>query len=421
MTVAGPPIGAVTGEAAVRVPRLGPSDASHDPPGASRAGSAEVAHRVAEELLEVLVRERFSGWDPYDALASPGLHALARGPLARRAAIQALKRAPVNPRPLLGVPPMAHTKGLALCASATTVLARHSRSAVHRQLALDLARRVAAKRIVTGHRVGWGYDFDVQTRWGFYPREEPNAIVTAFAADALSHVAEEHVTPEFDELLDGVVRFAMDDLLTATPGGDRFFAYHRGSKTPIHNASLRIAGVVARRAAAGSDAWEAAETAVGAALSRQRPDGSWAYGESRRLGWVDGYHTAYVLESLHRWAAQPTTLPILSALRRGLDFYLRHLFDADGAPRATTTRRWPIDVHAASSAVWVLAQLAPLHERALPTAGSTLDWTLTNLRRPDGRFGFQVHRRHRKMTPYVRWSDAHMLLALATYAAERHG
>ena len=53
--------------------------------------------------------------------------------------------------------------------------------------------------------------------------------------------------------------------------------------------------------------------------------------------------------------------------------------------------------------------------RDTPTAERILAWTLAHMRRRDGRFAFQRHRRSAANTvPYIRWSDAHMLLALAT-------
>jgi hypothetical protein len=42
------------------------------------------------------------------------------------------------------------------------------------------------------------------------------------------------------------------------------------------------------------------------------------------------------------------------------------------------------------------------------------------MRRRDGRFAFHLHRLYRNPIPYIRWSDGHMLLALASYlTAER--
>ena len=45
--------------------------------------------------------------------------------------------------------------------------------------------RVAVEqRAVEGIDRAWGYEFDVQTRWSFYPARTPNIIVTTFVANA---------------------------------------------------------------------------------------------------------------------------------------------------------------------------------------------------------------------------------------------
>jgi hypothetical protein len=58
--------------------------------------------------------------------------------------------------------------------------------------------------------------------------------------------------------------------------------------------------------------------------------------------------------------------------------------------------------------------LADHHPRATQVAAQVLGWTLANMKRRDGRFAFQRHRLFRNSISYIRWNDAHMLLALAT-------
>ncbi len=207
--------------------------------------------------------------------------------------------------------------------------------------------------------------------------------------------------------MDAAFEYARSRLF-AEPG---YFAYFAGSKVPIHNASVLVAALFAR--AGGRDT--SAEQALRYTLERQREDGSWPYGEGPRLGWVDGYHTVYVLESLGRVHEANTDRAVEMAIRRGLDLYVTRLVDADGAPRHTLASRYPLDIHAAASGVTGLCNLRRYDERALPTAERLLAWALENMRRRDGRFAFQSHRRFRNAVPYIRWNDAHMLLALGTY------
>jgi hypothetical protein len=368
-----------------------------------------------DRLAAVLGDQRFAGWDPYDALSSPLLRFLGRTASLRRVLIQSLKHSPVNLRPALGVPRQQHVKGLALACSAHARAASWAGAPSHATAAM-LAGEIAARTLELRSGRAWGYDFDVQTRWGYYRRGEPNAVVTAFAATALLDAEAVDAVEGARPLVDGAVAYAVERLFV--PDGEHgYFAYFTGASTHIPNASMLLAALVARATDARSPARDLAAQAVARTLALQRADGSWTYGEGEALSWVDGYHTAYILDALATWnalSAEPQT-DVVRALKRGLSFYVERLFDEDGAPRATPQSRYPIDIHAAASAVGCLVELGAGDERAARTADCVLAWTLRHMRRPDGRFAFQQGRVVRKSVPYVRWSDGHMLLALARF------
>ena len=95
--------------------------------------------------------------------------------------------------------------------------------------------------------------------------------------------------------------------------------------------------------------------------------------------------------------------------------FVDRLIDADGAARATLASRYPIDIHACASAVWSLSEIPGQSASRLTVAKRVLGWTLANMQRADGGFAFQRRRLFRNAVPYFRWSDAHMLLALASF------
>jgi hypothetical protein len=309
---------------------------------------------------------------------------------------------PFNARRVLGVPAKENSKALALFVSAYARLARLEPEARFAGLALALAERLERRALPSGDGKGWGYPFDVQTRWGYYPSTQPNAVVTAFAAHALMDVEGLAPPGRFSQAVDGALAYARSRLLVQE-GEEAFFAYYHGSRVPIHNASLLVASMFAR-----AESKEDALPALRYTLARQRPDGSWPYGEGPGLDWVDGYHTAFVLWSLGHLVESQT-------LTAALDFFLARLVDPDGAVRASPESRYPVDIHSCASSVWALSDLHERDPRALGTAGRILDWTLANMRRDDGRFAFQRRRFFRDSVPYTRWSDGHMLLALSQY------
>jgi hypothetical protein len=377
------------------------------------------ALREAIGLSGALERIDFAGWDPYDALSAPPIRRVARTALGRQAAIQLFKRSPVNLRPLLGMQPQRHTKALALCVSAYSSLARLPDGDRYRSLALTLADDLAGRVVLAPAGSGWAYDFDVQTRWGFYPAGKPNAVVTAFAIQALLDAS---VLPDANPGLRQSAESAAQAVpetffVPATGGGFGFFGYYRGAQAPIHNANALLASAVAGCAWTEAGVYRAAADAIAFTVELQRPDGSWPYGERRGLDWVDGYHTAYILIALGAWLSVVPDPDAEAALERGLRFYVERLFEPSGAPRATVDRLYPIDIHGASSAIWTLSTLRVRLDAALPLADRVLDWTRSHMRRRDGRYAFQLHKRYRNSVSYIRWSDAHMLLALAARAS----
>jgi hypothetical protein len=360
------------------------------------------AKEAADRLASKLERESFAGWDPYDALNSEALRRLARTPLLRRVAIQSLKRSPVNVRPLLGIRRIQHTKALALLASAYRRLGRD-------EMVVRLRDLLLARALPSG---GWGYDFDVQTRWGYYRKGQANAVATAFAVHALLDSVEIEPNRKTTVAIDRALDFAVNELIVRCDG-ESYFAYFAGNTIPIHNANLLISSLFVR--AHDGARSHAAEDAVRYTVGRQRHDGTWSYGEHRALEWVDGFHTAYVLERLAEWYSLKPEPSLQRAIEHGTDTYITRLIDRDGAPRATLEKRLPLDVHAATSAITALTRLRQFHPFARATSDAVLDWTLEHMVRRDGSFSFQRHGIWTNRTSYLRWNDAHALLALGSY------
>ena len=123
--------------------------------------------------------ERLRGRDPYDALAGRRVPAWVRSHARlRQVAIQLRKRMPIETGGLLGVEPfvMAKTVGCALAAAA-----RYGDS--------DAVPALTGALEATAGNLGggaFGYEFDVQTRWAFYPAGSPNLIATVFVARGLA-------------------------------------------------------------------------------------------------------------------------------------------------------------------------------------------------------------------------------------------
>ena len=260
----------------------------------------------------------------------------------------------------------------------------------------------------------WGYDFDVETRFFFYSATTPNTIATAFAAHALLDAHERLGSERALALARGAGDFFVHRIERTEGKGGAYLGYFPGDRTPIHNASMLGASVLARLGAAcgREDFTEAARSAAGYCLAHQRKDGSWPYAEGDVGGWVDNFHTGYVLDALLRCAKALEDEDTAKAWSRGLRFFRERLFDPDGAPRFTTESRYPIDGQCVAQSIETFAVGAALHPVLLADARLVLDFGLERMARSDGAFVYQRHRRFVNRAAHVRWVQAPMLSAL---------
>jgi len=392
------------------------------------ATPSSAAAREALVALERWGAEReWRGRDPYDALNGSRARLVGRTPLGRRIVIQLAKRSPVDLSTPLGVPrgENANTIGHVLSAYARMPDALGIDAAARTEWAIE---RLEALRSPGYEEPCWGYHFDVETRYFFYSRETPNTIATAFAGHGLLDAAENRGSERAAALAEGVGEFFMRRIAATTdPGGaGAFLGYFPGDRTPIHNASLLAASVLARLAArdpARTDFAERARDAVAYAVAHQRPDGSWPYSEGPDgMGdWVDNFHTGYVLDALLRCGESLGSGEALAAWERGLTLFAERLVDPDGAPRFTLERRFPIDGQCVAQSIDTFSRASNRHPERLADAERVLAFGLGRMRRSDGAFHFQRQRRFVNRAPHVRWVQAPMLSALVTLIAAESG
>jgi hypothetical protein len=180
----------------------------------------------------------------------------------------------------------------------------------------------------------------------------------------------------------------------------------------VHNANLLGAAAVADALGDDPSARAVVARAVDRTLARQRPDGSWEYGEGERLGWADSFHTGYVLSCLSRLRAVDPAVG--DAIDRGARHYER-FFDERGRATLWADRPWPEDAHSAGTGLSTLAALV----RDAKADGALLERVAGRVVSAGIRGSRAVHRRSRfgpTTVWYPRWCDGHVALGLADAA-----
>ncbi len=384
------------------------------------AGGPSVRGRAQAlaQRLDAWGSERgWRGTDPYEGLNARrrALAPLKRSPLGRRLLIQAVKRSPLDLRRPLGIP------RLASAVSAAWAISAYARNgflaeAEAKQRMRDCLGLLHSLRLPAFEQPSWGYQFDVETRVFFYPATTPNTIATAFAGlallDAHASLGEPELLAEAIEVGEFFIRHVPQ---TEDPPG-AFFGYLPGDRSPIHNSSMLVASLLARIAAeTGEDRFAApAADAVRYTTARQRPDGSWPYGERPGLGWVDNFHSGYVLDALRTCAdAGVAAEEAEAAWRLGIRHYRANLFLPDGTPKYYPEKTFPIDAQCVAQGIQTLAIAAPHDPGAGEQAWAVLEFALRRMTRRDGLPIFQRRRFWANRAVHARWVASPMLPALA--------
>ncbi|MFJ8360416.1 hypothetical protein [Streptomyces sp. NPDC093984] len=313
----------------------------------------EELERRADYVFQLLDGCGWAGPDPYDGLTSP-LKSLAVRPLLRQVLLQTVKRSPVDIRPWLAIRPL---RTATACGLGATACSRLAASPLWHGRARQLGRWTATRQLRGRYAGLWSYEFDVQTRWGHYPAWMPNIVATTFCADGCLDTGMLDVAAA-----ESLAAALLDHLYTG-----RHFSYTPASGTLIHNANLMGAALAARLArqegvcrSLASRLTDAAHSALSVTVAGQRPDGSWPYGTAANLGWVDGFHTGYVLLRLDA-ASRELGLESNEVIESGIRYYIDHLFDGPvpryyanaRTARAGRARRDPNnDATAVRVAVW---------------------------------------------------------------------
>ncbi|MGI8567454.1 MAG: hypothetical protein ACR2LZ_13335, partial [Pyrinomonadaceae bacterium] len=191
----------------------------------------------------------------------------------------------------------------------------------------------------------------------------------------------------------------------------------------VFNASLLAGEVLASVGALTGELHliEWARRAARYVVRRQREDGSWAYGADGYQAWADNFHTAFVLFSLSRIIDNEETAgdEFTEALRRGYEFWRDRFFLTDGWPKYYPDNPYPADAHAAGASVVTMLKMKRIDSSAPERAARTARWATRTLQDERGFFYYQRRRFYSVQIPYMRWSQAWMLYALARLLEER--
>jgi hypothetical protein len=363
-----------------------------------------------------LERMDFAGIEPHDALTSPLLQGtpLGRSRLVRLVALQALRRLPLNLRPILGIDRRQNAISLGWALSAYAKIDDDSARARIAPIVESLDRLAAP-----GYSGPcWGYYFDWQTRTDFKRADVPIVVSTAFIGMGLLDAYRTSGRAEYLDRARAACAFILHDLNRTPHPAGFIFSYSPEDHEQVYNASILGAALLARVGAITGEPLlnETARCAVDAVVADQRPDGSWPYSRGDHRTFVDNFHTGYVLCALDDYIEATGDARHRGALERGWCFYRESFFVDGRIPKYYHNRLHPIDAHAAAQSIVTLARFGETAR-----AWRVALWTVGAMQSRDGSFIYQIHRRFSNRIAYLRWSNVWMLYALALLVRDGEG
>lgn len=374
---------------------------------------------TAFESIENWCQKRdYKGYDPYDALNSfipfgkmgkwPGL-----------IAIQVLKRLPVNVRPLLGIGKKLNPKAAGLFLHGYSLMFELSGSDYYARQARHLFDILLQSPTPGYDGLGWGYPFKWTSSVKSLPAYSPTSVATGFIARGVAEYHRVFEDTRAEKALLEMARFIDSHIPRKETENGLVLSYSTVSQDCCINASLLAAEVLALGNRLGGERrWaQMAEDALSFAINTQEEDGRWTYSidlESGKQRDQIDFHQGYVIESIYniQKSLKLTSPNIDSAIAKGLNFYRNELISEHGRAYFRHPRKWPTDIHHQAEAIIAFSRF---HEKNPGLSSRAVEWAIENMQQKNGAFGYRRYRSFTDKTAYMRWGQAWMFLALATY------
>lgn len=366
----------------------------------------------------------WSGYDPYDALNSPYLKKLSNK-WARMFVTQILRRFPINLRVQLKIAKGPNPKALALfLRSLIRLKASIPLENSEKELDIIIERLLELKsdNLMPAGTIAWGYNFGWQSRVFYCERFSPNIQSTIMGSHAFFELSRDEFFDEgrrikYKNICAETNRFILENFLMYENEEFAILRYIPNDDSIIYNVQAQAAWSFLR-------AYLITENERYRDLSikltkyveqKQQSDGSWLYGEDISQRFIDNFHTGFILEALYECRALDRACVSEDVLYRGYKYYLDHFFKKDGSVSYFHNKTLPVDSHAIALSIITLSKLAQYEKRSESILNNVITWVLENIQSKDGYFYYQKWPMFLNKIPYMRWTQAWMLYALAIY------
>lgn len=188
----------------------------------------------------------------------------------------------------------------------------------------------------------WGYPFNWETRGGTVREGIPLITTVPYVYEAFREVYLLDGKQEWRKIMQSIAHHAFKDyhdFETSATASSCSYNPEPGGYGVI-NASAYRAFLLTRAAVDFSEEsyGKVAQKNLTFVLQAQNADGSWYYSTDGQRDFVDHFHTCFVLKSLAKIEALTGNQECTNAIERGVEYYVRNLFDDQGLPKPFSRR-----------------------------------------------------------------------------------
>lgn len=380
---------------------------------------------ILQQVLQAAEAQDYQGYSKFDALNSPFLLKLAfDNKWLQLLYTQVVKASPVNLRPWLGVRISRNPKGVALFARAYFFRYQQTRDPLFLKKGQALIQWLLDHPSPGQARLCWGYNFLWPSTLFTQARYAPNAVVTAFVGEALIHAFRVTQHEPYLAAAQAVAEFIVHDLPVLRDTADeRAIAYVLDPvKAVVLNNQVLTAAFLAKvwKHTGKDHLLNVAQRQINYTVNRRTSYDAWYYTDPKGKSPIqhDNYHTGGILDGLLEYYQESGDDRYMNVYGRGLQYYQKHLFEANGAPRWMNTRRYPYDVHGAAQGIISFTKAAKQAPEFLAQARKIRTWAIAHLYRPDSHdFAYRISRWGKWNYSLMRWCNAWMSRAMAEMLA----
>jgi len=358
----------------------------------------------------------WAGYDPYDIKGEVAYGKLAGNKYIGAIMDQAISLSGNIARKFFDVKPTTNPKAMALFSRAYFSMYRTFGNKEYLENGKYCLRWLKENPSQGYSGLCWGYPFDWKSRI-FIPKFTPSTVVSSIASHAFLDAYELLSDDEYLDVATSICNFISKDIAQDRVSDDEIcFSYTPIDKFHVHNANMFSASTLLRCSGhtGNRETRELGTRALNFVARAQNKDGSWYYWAppDKVEKKVDNYHTGFVLECMSICKdSLGDDFEYNMELTKGIDFYASNLFFTNGAPKLMLNNNYPIDIHSCAQGIITFSEITP---KRLDIALGVAKWTIENMQDGGGYFYYRQYENKRiDKTPYIRWGQAWMLLALA--------